>query len=29
MNREPLNFHMMIRQGIIWFNLEIEIPEVV
>ena len=22
MNREPLNFHMMIRQGIMWFNLE-------
>ena len=29
MNREPLNFHMMIRQGITWFNLEAEIPEVV
>ena len=29
MNREPLNFHMMIRQGIAWFNLETEIPEVV
>ena len=28
MNREPLNFHMMIRQGITWFNLEAEIPEV-
>ena len=26
MNREPLNFHMMIRQGITWFNLEAEIP---
>ena len=25
MNREPLNFHMMIRQGIMWFNLETEI----
>ena len=24
MNREPLNFHMMIRQGITWFNLETE-----
>ena len=24
MNREPLNFHMMIRQGIMWFNLETE-----
>ena len=22
MNRQPLNFHMMIRQGITWFNLE-------
>ena len=29
MNRQPLNFHMMIRQGITWFNLESEIPEVV
>ena len=29
MNRQPLNFHMMIRQGIAWFNLEAEIPEVV
>ena len=28
MIREPLNFHMMIRQGITWFNLEAEIPEV-
>ena len=28
-NRQPLNFHMMIRQGITWFNLEAEIPEVV
>ena len=24
MNREPLNLHMMIRQGITWYNLEIE-----
>ena len=24
MNREPLNFHMMIRQGIMWFTLETE-----
>ena len=24
MNREPLNFHVMIRQGITWFNLETE-----
>ena len=29
MNRQPPNFHMMIRQGITWFNLEAEIPEVV
>ena len=29
MNRLPLNFHVMIRQGITWFNLEAEIPEVV
>ena len=28
-NRQPLNFHVMIRQGITWFNLESEIPEVV
>ena len=28
MHRQPLNFHVMIRQGIIWFNLEAEIPEV-
>ena len=21
-NREPLNIHMMIRQGITWYNLE-------
>ena len=27
MNREPLIFHMMIRQGLTWFNLETEIPE--
>ena len=26
MNREPLIFHVMIRQGITWFNLETEIP---
>ena len=24
MNREPIIFHMMIRQGIMWFNLETE-----
>ena len=24
MNREPLNFHVMIRQGIMWFTLETE-----
>ena len=29
MNRQPLIFHMMIRQGITWFNLETEIPEMV
>ena len=29
MNRQPLNFHMMIRQGITWFNLEAEVPEIV
>ena len=29
MNRQPLNFHVIIRQGITWFNLEAEIPEVV
>ena len=29
MNRQPLNFHVMIRQGITCFNLESEIPEVV
>ena len=29
MNRQPLNFHMILRQGITWFNLEAEIPEVV
>ena len=29
MNREPLLFHMMIKQGITWFTLETEIPEIV
>ena len=29
MNRQPLNFQVIIRQGITWFNLEAEIPEVV
>ena len=29
MNREPLDFHVMIRQGITWFNLKAEIQEVV
>ena len=24
MNREPLILHMMIRQGITWYNLETE-----
>ena len=28
-NREPLIFHMRIRQRITWFNLETEIPEIV
>ena len=27
-NQEPLNFHMMIRQGITWYNLETEIEKV-
>ena len=29
MNREPLIFHIMIRQGITWFYLETEIPDIV
>ena len=29
MNRQLLNFHMLIRQGITWFILEAEIPEAV
>ena len=29
MNREPLIFPVMIRQGITWFNSETEIPEIV
>ena len=29
MSREPLIFHIMIIQGITWFNLETEIPEIV
>ena len=29
MNREPLLFHVMIKQGITWFTLETEIPEIV
>ena len=29
MNREPLLFHMMIKQGIMWFTLASEILEVV
>ena len=29
MNREPLLFHVLIRQGITWFTLETEIPEIV
>ena len=27
-NKELLNFHMMIRQGITWYNLETEIETV-
>ena len=27
MNREPLNLHMMIQQGITWYNLETETVE--
>ena len=29
MSRESLIFHIMIRQGITWFNLETELPEIV
>ena len=29
MNREPLNCHVMIGQGITWFNLEAEVPDIV
>ena len=29
MSREPLIFHIMIQQGITWFNLETETPEIV
>ena len=29
MRRGPLIFHVMIRQGIIWFKLETKIPEMV
>ena len=29
MNREPLLFPVMIKQGITWFTLETEIPEIV
>ena len=28
MNREPLNLHIMIRQGITWYNLETEVETV-
>ena len=28
LNQEPLNFHMMIRQGITWYNVETEIQMV-
>ena len=27
-SKEPLNFHMMVRQGITWYNLETEIETV-
>ena len=27
-NQEPLNFHVMIKQGIMWYNLETEIETV-
>ena len=27
-NKEPLNFHMMIRQGMTWYNLETEMETV-
>ena len=29
MNREPLLFHVMIKQGITWFTLATETPEIV
>ena len=29
MSREPLLFHVMIKQGTTWFTLETEIPEIV
>ena len=29
MNRGPLLFHVMIRQGFTWLTLETEIPEIV
>ena len=29
MNREPLLFHVMIKQGITWFTFETEISEIV
>ena len=29
MNREPLLFHVMIKQGITWFTLVTETPEIV
>ena len=28
MNREPLNLHMMITQGITWYNLETEVETI-
>ena len=29
MNRKPLLFHMVIKQGITWFTLATETPEIV
>ena len=29
MNREPLLFHVMLKQGIMWFTLATETPETV
>ena len=29
MNRQPLLFHVMIKQGILWFTLETQVLEIV